>query len=562
MKKIPLSRARDCLRKRVPLLGVALILYALYPGFSVSWAAEDEDGAQTVAPSARKKEPYRQSKLTRDEQEMKADQRSLLLTVGEQKTIDLDFAPPSDAEEKGRGILVGNPDLVLARTVRMGDQYQLLLIPKKAGDTKITMRDQFGTIQLVLNTKVTGSNLLRVAEEFKELLADIEGVQIRVVGQKVVIDGEILVPADYGRLLTVITDPSYTDLVLNLATVSPLGLQIIAKKIQEDVTGFAPNVTTRVVNGIIFLEGSVDNLEQRDRTAEVALLYIPELFPGPQLEKDPTVRRLAGRSLIKNFIRVNPAPPLGKDDRKLVRITVHFVELAKDYSRLFGFKWEPGFRSEGSLSIGGSQQGGAGASGSSFSGTISSLLPKLQSAQAAGYARVLKTGTLITQSGKPATLEEQTSFPILTPGPQGQLVSSGSVPVGLSVAVTPQILSQSEDVQLELNLNQINLVGRAPAAGSAPVTATHKVTTKIYVKANESAAVAGVVSTDAGTDFNKDDPKQGEFAEGAEPLFTMHRSKNFRKKKSQFVIFVTPQIVENASDGTEEMRKNLRVKVN
>ena len=562
MKKIPLSRARDCLRKRVPLLGVALILYALYPGFSVSWAAEDEDGAQTVAPSARKKEPYRQSKLTRDEQEMKADQRSLLLTVGEQKTIDLDFAPPSDAEEKGRGILVGNPDLVLARTVRMGDQYQLLLIPKKAGDTKITMRDQFGTIQLVLNTKVTGSNLLRVAEEFKELLADIEGVQIRVVGQKVVIDGEILVPADYGRLLTVITDPSYTDLVLNLATVSPLGLQIIAKKIQEDVTGFAPNVTTRVVNGIIFLEWSVDNLEQRDRTAEVALLYIPELFPGPQLEKDPTVRRLAGRSLIKNFIRVNPAPPLGKDDRKLVRITVHFVELAKDYSRLFGFKWEPGFRSEGSLSIGGSQQGGAGASGSSFSGTISSLLPKLQSAQAAGYARVLKTGTLITQSGKPATLEEQTSFPILTPGPQGQLVSSGSVPVGLSVAVTPQILSQSEDVQLELNLNQINLVGRAPAAGSAPVTATHKVTTKIYVKANESAAVAGVVSTDAGTDFNKDDPKQGEFAEGAEPLFTMHRSKNFRKKKSQFVIFVTPQIVENASDGTEEMRKNLRVKVN
>jgi pilus assembly protein CpaC len=40
----------------------------------------------------------------------------------------------------------------------------------------------------------------------------------------------------------------------------------------------------------------------------------------------------------------------------------------------------------------------------------------------------------------------------------------------------------------------------------------------------------------------------------------MH-SKNYQKKKSQFVIFVTPQIIENASEGTEDLKKNFRVKV-
>ena len=63
-----------------------------------------------------------------------------------------------------------------------------------------------------------------------------------------------------------------------------------------------------------------------------------------------------------------------------------------------------------------------------------------------------------------------------------------------------------------------------------------------------------------GTEFNKDDPQPGAFAAGTDPLFTLMHSKNYHKKKSQFVIFVTPQIIENASEGTDDLKKNFRVK--
>ncbi len=78
----------------------------------------------------------------------------------------------------------------------------------------------------------------------------------------------------------------------------------------------------------------------------------------------------------------------------------------------------------------------------------------------------------------------------------------------------------------------------------------------------ESAAVAGVNSQDIQTNFNKDDPNAGGFGDPAtSPLFTLLRFKSFDKKKTQFVIFVTPQVVASASQGTDDLKKNFRVKV-
>jgi pilus assembly protein CpaC len=286
---------------------------------------------------------------------------------------------------------------------------------------------------------------------------------------------------------------------------------------------------------------------------------MPELRPGNALERDSTAQRMPPRKPVTSYIVVNPPPP--KKQEKLVRVSVHFVELAKDYNKLFGFKWQPGFTADPSISVGQTATGGTGAvAGPTFTGTISSLIPKLQSSQQAGYARVLKTGTVIVRSGQPAKLSEQTEFAFQMQGANGQ-VQAASKGVGLSIAVTPLILGQSEDIQMDLELDQTNLVGRAPATGAPPVTASHKVSTKIYVKSNESAAVAGVTSSDIGTDFNKDDPLTGSFDQGTTPLFNLLHSKAYRKKKSQFVIFVTPQIIENASEGTEDLKKNFRVKV-
>jgi pilus assembly protein CpaC len=84
------------------------------------------------------------------------------------------------------------------------------------------------------------------------------------------------------------------------------------------------------------------------------------------------------------------------------------------------------------------------------------------------------------------------------------------------------------------------------------------------MKSGEVAAVAAVNKHDVSTSFNRDDPSPVSFQNGAsgaqtKALFTLQRSKNTSKAKGQFVIFVSPQIIENASDGTEDLKKNFRM---
>ena len=176
----------------------------------------------------------------------------------------------------------------------------------------------------------------------RDLLRDVEGLDIRIVGPKVIIDGEVLVPQDYGRIYMVVSDKAYVDFVMNRTTLSPLAIQVLARKIQDDVHAFAPSVTTRVVNGVIFLEGTVDaaykaGARGRDRG------HLPARGQARRRSSSATRRRstAAARRLVQNFIIVDPPPP--KRQEKLIRVTVHFVQLSKDYSKLFAFKWAPGF---------------------------------------------------------------------------------------------------------------------------------------------------------------------------------------------------------------------------
>lgn len=530
------------------ILSLVLLVFAAWVVLSDSIQAETETPAAPL-----KKNKYQKSKFTSDETESIADKRKLLLTTGEDKVVDIDF----DVTGNKGGLEYGNPTIVTTTLVKIGDKRQIIFKPLKAGETTVSLRDNDGTLRLIFFVRIAGTDLLRIAGEIRSLLRDVEGLEIRIVGSKVIAEGEVLIPNDYGRLLTVIQDKAYSDFVLNITTLSPLAMQVMAKRIQDDIISFAPNVKARVVNGMIFLEGTVDNIDAASRAQNVANLYLPDMRPGSLLEKDPTAQRIT-RKLVWSFIVVNPRPP--KKEDKLVRVTVHFVELDKDYNKVFGFKWQPGFTADPQIAIGQQANGAAGSTTPQFSATLSSLIPKLDSAQSAGYARILKTGTLIVRSGQAAKLDETTEFPFAQQGQNGQQ-TFGSKGVGLSVAVTPQILGQSEDIEMQLELDQTSLVGRAPAGGP-PTTAKHKISTKLYVKSNESAAVAGVTSSDIGTDFNKDDPSPGSFSGGTtNALFSLLHTKAFRKKKSQFVIFVTPQIVENASDGTEDLKRNFRVKV-
>jgi pilus assembly protein CpaC len=532
------------------LLSYILIISIIVPQWSgfVPLRAEDE--------------PFKKSRLTSDKSEGTSDKRTLILTTGEDKVVDLNF----DANVSANGVSIGNPKIVAVNIVRVGEEQQVVFKPLAAGTTTVSVRDTDGTVRLIFTVQVNPTDLLKVASELRELLRDIDGIEISIRGSRIFIDGEILVPNDYGRLYNVLENKNspYAGLVVNLVTLSPVALTLLTKRIQEEVQKFAQNVTARVVNGQVWLEGSVQELGEARRAKNVAELYLPPIRPLTDLERAEAQKEAASLKrgvVVQNFIAVAPPPP--KKAEKLIRVTVHFVELSKDYKKVFGFKWEPGFTSEPSITVGTTVGGTTGATtsngtgGTSFTATISSLIPKLQSAQDAGFARILKTGSVIVRSGQPAKLEDTEQEPFGITAPNGQ-VTTGIAGTGLAVAITPLILGDSEDISVDLEMSQKNKTGKTDSG--APITAEHKVNTKLYIRSKESAAVAGVNKQSVSNDFNKDDPRKGSFGGKTEPLFSLLRSKAYNKKKSEFVIFVTPEIIENASQGTDDLRRNFRVR--
>ena len=63
------------------------------------------------------------------------------------------------------------------------------------------------------------------------------------------------------------------------------------------------------------------------------------------------------------------------------------------------------------------------------------------------------------------------------------------------------------------------------------------------------------------TNFDKDPPfgeVQFNEGEGNVPLFSFLRSKNFTSSKTQFVVFVTPELIDSASEGTAEIKRKFR----
>ncbi|HTL12456.1 MAG TPA: hypothetical protein VL588_08220, partial [Bdellovibrionota bacterium] len=170
--------------------------------------------------------------LISEKSEKNAQRIPVLLTIGEDKLVDLEFeANVSSAN----GVIEGNKTVATAQLVRVkGKPKQILFKPLKEGTTTVTVRDEQANVKVIFDLQVTSNDLARMLSELKDLLRDIEGIELRIVGKNIVIDGEVMTPSDYGRLLGVVEEPNspYKEVVMNLVSFSPIALTALAKRIQ------------------------------------------------------------------------------------------------------------------------------------------------------------------------------------------------------------------------------------------------------------------------------------------------------------------------------------------
>lgn len=478
-------------------------------------------------------------------------------------------AVDKDATEKELEVAVGIDEIVklgfdFNTKVEIGNEQilNLVLAPQKKeitfkgikpGRTSVTIRDNVGDIRLRYIVVITASGKSQVVSELRELLGDVEGLDIGIQGGKVYVGGEIVVPSDITRVNTVLE--TYTD-VLRLVQLSPQTQRVIARKMMDELArNNLKDVTVRVVNRVFWLEGVVSSADKKNLAVQVATAYLPD-----KISLDPKGLSTVQRADIIDFISVNekkdpPPPP------KQVKITSQFVELSKDYSRIFGFKWAPLLNEGGgSISFGQNSAGGVtSTSNDTLAATISNLFPKLNSARSAGYARVVQSGMVVTKDQQTANINKKTDIPYAIG--TGDFTRASTASVGFSMEVTPKVLEQ-EKIEMGIGID-VNTSSSSSTAG-APVTTNNKIKTTVVIKSKESAAIGGVVQNQSTTAYDKDDPApQQPGGDGGQqappaPLFRIIRSKNHQISRNQYVMFLTPEIIESATSGTEEIRKKFR----
>ncbi len=463
--------------------------------------------------------------------------------ISEFEQLDFDFSPKFS---------VARPEL-LNITARPGKR-EIEFNGVKPGTTTVTIRDNAGDIRLQYTIVVTATGSSSIVSELRELIGDVEGLRIVIKGGKIVIEGEIVVPDDIGKVSKVLVNyPS----VLTLIELSPQTQRVIARKMSDELAkNNLKDVTVRVVNKTYWLEGVVSNDEKKKLALIIAKAYLP---PKLQTLAQEGGGRFAAPEQpdILDFIAVNekkepqPAP-------KMVKITAQFVELSKDYGRVFAFKWAPLMGQDASqISIGQSASGNVTSTSSgTLSATISNLFPKLNAAKSAGYARVIQSAMVVTQNEKQAKIAKSTSIPFAVG--TGETQRPQNAQIGINLSIEPRILEQ-ENILMAVNLS-VNLTAGTTSTGN-PITTNNSVETNLIVKSKESAVIGGVVQSVSKTDYDKDDPAPINAQAGGlpvPPLFRLLRSKNYATSKSQYVMFLTPEIIESASAATEEIRKKFR----
>lgn len=460
----------------------------------------------------------------------------LKLSVGRVRDVPIPNAPAN--------FKLGGKHKDLVKLQYNNQTKELRFDPQKEGPgTVIVQHPTTNAVLYEFTFNIEQIDLNRVQREISSLLKEIDGIQVKVMNNRVVVDGQILLPKDISRVHSVVKQ--YGDLATSLVTLSPAAQVRIAQFIERAIGN--PEIHVRAVNGKFLLEGVAENAPERDRAEIIAKTYVPDVVVDEAVADRKVQERVT--DVVINLINVRSAPDAPPS--KIVQIVIHFVELQKDYTKGFRFQWTPdiGDGSSVQFTTGGRSVGGLT---STITGTITNLLPKLNWATQHGHARVLQSSSLIVEDGKSGSLNSFQRVPYQSVGKNGFPVVNHEQ-VGLRTNITPRVVgARSDTINLDMSFAISALLG-STAAG--PMTSNREITTQVGVRSGQSAAIGGLISNDTSTGYNRLPANAS-----TNPLISLYASKDFQRNQSQFVVFVTPIIKTSASSGVENTKRKFRLR--
>lgn len=422
----------------------------------------------------------------------------------------------------------------------------------------------------VFRVTVTDENLVDLMQQMKAKMGKVEGVEIRIIGDQVVVDGKVVIPRDLRRVLTVVQNyQSKAKPVELLAEISPLALQLLAEKMQDEINGGKDrptNIYVRVLNDRFILEGSVDKRIDRDIAVQTCQAMIQDQFQlDPKAIKAPNFPNLPECML---RIRIRPGAPLDPDP--IITVRVDFVSLVRNYLKAFNFRWGPGVSADANFGY----SSDIGRFIGSFQAVITGLFPTLNTLARNGHARVLKSATLLVRdgddtaagdgSGPESSIREVLEIPYLTPAStsaSGQQTPPqwNFKPLETRVSLRVRSIPGTDKINLAIKATQTEAQDK-PAPDAPPGTLAYDVNTSLVVSNGDSAALGGMISERRLISVGRDPASDTGTTGNDISLFKFSRFHEFADQKNQMIIFVTPTKIRNASEGTESLKRKFRLK--
>ena len=163
----------------------------------------------------------------------------------------------------------------------------------------------------------------------------------------------------------------------------------------------------------------------------------------------------------------------------------------------------------------------------------------------------MQSGMVITENGVATSITKNTKIPF--DSGSGEFSKGEVATAQFSILTVPEILKQ-EKVKLKGLKIAIGIITGQTRTGK-PLQTTNRVSTSLIVNSGDSAVVGGVFQSQSNTAYDK---LPGNPQEGEDFLFNFVRAKDYKTSKNQFVVFVTPEIIDSASKDVEQIRRKFR----
>lgn len=423
-------------------------------------------------------------------------------------------------------IAVGNPEVLSNSMLNNG---QLLLIAEGEGSSEVHIWFNDGSeSNLMVHVTSQANNLVNRKKEVEKLLSDIEGLEVSIVGEKIVLSG--IVADGHEAAINTVTD-NFED-VMNNINFPVNNLEKIKLEV-EDLLSDIDGLNVRVVGSHVVLSGEIES--GYNEAIETVQGVMPEVL---------NLTKTGGLDL-------------SSPDNKMVLMNIKITEFNKNYLQTLGIEWDSAiagpaaglalsaesnsvFRAtelpNTSFTGLGSE---VGRSALGYFGIVSEITSRINFAVNSGNALILAEPRLAARSGGEATFLAGGEFPIETSNINGTTVEFKEF--GIQLEVKPTV-DTNNNVRASVS-TELSSIDNSVAVNGVPGLLSRKTSADVILGSGETLVMSGLLNQEASEDvtglkFLMDIPILGE----------LFKSKTFRDKKTELVIFVTPQVFDANSD--------------